>query len=67
MCSTRQRPIFWSTGDYPLAWAHSFGAGRVYYNALGHFSETWTGQRFQRQLAGGRRVGHRAVTTTART
>jgi type 1 glutamine amidotransferase len=41
-----------ATGDYPLAWSHSYGAGRVYYNALGHFSETWTDQRFQRQLAG---------------
>lgn len=41
-----------STGDYPLAWAHTFGAGRAYYNALGHFSETWTDQRYQRQLAG---------------
>jgi hypothetical protein len=41
-----------STGDYPLAWAHAFGAGRAYYNALGHFSETWTDERYQRQLAG---------------
>lgn len=41
-----------SSGDYPLAWMHSFGAGRVYYNALGHFSETWADQRFVRQLAG---------------
>jgi len=41
-----------STGDYPLAWAQSFGAGRAYYNALGHFSETWNDARFQRQLAG---------------
>lgn len=40
-----------STGDYPLAWAQSFGAGRAYYNALGHFSETWGDARFQRQLA----------------
>ena len=39
-------------GDYPLAWAHSFGAGRVYYNALGHFSETWANQRFVQQLSG---------------
>jgi type 1 glutamine amidotransferase len=39
-----------ATGDYPLAWAQSFGAGRVYYNALGHFSETWNDARFQRQL-----------------
>jgi type 1 glutamine amidotransferase len=41
-----------ATGDYPLAWAHSFGAGRAYYNALGHFSGTWMDARFQRQLAG---------------
>jgi type 1 glutamine amidotransferase len=41
-----------ATGDYPLAWAHAFGAGRVYYNALGHFAETWTDARFQRQLVG---------------
>jgi type 1 glutamine amidotransferase len=41
-----------TTGDYPLAWVQSFGAGRVYYNALGHFSETWSDARFQRQLAG---------------
>ena len=41
-----------SAGDYPLAWVQSFGAGRAYYNALGHFSETWTDQRFQRQVVG---------------
>jgi len=41
-----------SSGDYPLAWAQSFGAGRAYYNALGHFSSTWTDPRFQRQLTG---------------
>jgi type 1 glutamine amidotransferase len=41
-----------SAGDYPLAWAHSFGNGRAYYNALGHFAETWRDQRFQRQLTG---------------
>jgi type 1 glutamine amidotransferase len=41
-----------ATGDYPLAWSHTFGSGRAYYNALGHFSETWTDMRFQRQLVG---------------
>jgi type 1 glutamine amidotransferase len=41
-----------AAGDYPLAWAHSFGQGRAYYNALGHFSETWNDPRFQRQLVG---------------
>ena len=41
-----------STGDYPIAWAQSYGSGRAYYNALGHFPETWRDQRFQRQLTG---------------
>jgi uncharacterized protein len=41
-----------SSGDYPLAWVQSYGSGRVYYNALGHFASTWTDPRFQRQLRG---------------
>ncbi len=41
-----------SSGDYPLAWAQSFGSGRTYYNALGHFDTTWSDPRFQRQLLG---------------
>jgi hypothetical protein len=41
-----------ASGDYPLAWARSHGRGRVYYNALGHFSGTWLDPRFQRQLRG---------------
>jgi type 1 glutamine amidotransferase len=39
-----------ASGDYPLAWTRSYGAGRVYYNALGHFTETWRDPRFQRQI-----------------
>jgi type 1 glutamine amidotransferase len=39
-----------ATGDYPLAWAHAFGGGRAYYNALGHFPATWRDSRFQAQL-----------------
>ena len=41
-----------SSGDYPLAWVRSHGAGRVYYNALGHFASTWSDPRFQQQIAG---------------
>jgi type 1 glutamine amidotransferase len=41
-----------ASGDFPLAWAHTFGSGRAYYNALGHFPETWNDPRFQRQLLG---------------
>lgn len=41
-----------ATGDFPLAWTQSFGSGRSYYNALGHFASTWTDARFQAQLLG---------------
>jgi type 1 glutamine amidotransferase len=41
-----------ASGDYPLAWVQSYGRGRVYYNALGHFSSTWTDPQFQRQVTG---------------
>jgi type 1 glutamine amidotransferase len=41
-----------ATGDYPLAWTRSYGRGRSYYNALGHFPATWNDQRFQRQMTG---------------
>lgn len=40
-----------ATGDYPLAWTQSIGRGRSYYNALGHFPETWNDPRFQNQIA----------------
>ena len=40
-----------SSGDYPLAWVQSYGNGRVYYNALGHFPSTWADPRFQGQIA----------------
>jgi uncharacterized protein len=39
-----------ASGDYPLAWTNVYGSGRVYYNALGHFSETWLDRRFQDQV-----------------
>jgi type 1 glutamine amidotransferase len=39
-----------ATGDHPLAWTQSFGAGRMYYNALGHFPETWQDARYQAQI-----------------
>jgi len=39
-----------ASGDYPLAWTQTIGRGRSYYNALGHFSETWNDARFQNQM-----------------
>ena len=41
-----------ASGDYPLAWTQTYGAGRSYYNALGHSSDTWRDSRFQRQVLG---------------
>jgi type 1 glutamine amidotransferase len=38
--------------DRPLVWCRRFGRGRVYYDALGHFSATWH-NRYQRALVAG--------------
>lgn len=43
-------------GDLPLAWARSYGAGRVFYTALGHREELWRDQRFQQHILGGIRA-----------
>ena len=40
------------SGDIPLAWSQEVGKGRSYYNALGHFDETWRDPRFQSQIRG---------------
>jgi type 1 glutamine amidotransferase len=37
-------------GDFALAWRRDYGAGRVFYTALGHLSETWLDDRFQNML-----------------
>ena len=28
-------------GDFPVAWAKSYGKGRVFYSTLGHVVESW--------------------------
>jgi type 1 glutamine amidotransferase len=38
--------------DRPLVWCRRFGRGRVYYDALGHFSATWH-NRYQVSLVSG--------------
>jgi type 1 glutamine amidotransferase len=42
-------------GDLPLAWARTYGDGRVYYNALGHYDAGWEDPAFQAQILGGLR------------
>jgi type 1 glutamine amidotransferase len=38
---------------YPLAWARTFGRGRVWYNAMGHREDIWDNPAFQAMLIGG--------------
>ncbi len=38
--------------DLPISWNKSYGAGRVFYTALGHREEVWQDARFQTHLAG---------------
>ncbi len=39
-----------ASGDFPLAWSQSFGQGRTFYTALGHFDATWQDARFQAHM-----------------
>lgn len=39
-------------GDFPLAWYHAYGNGRVFYTALGHRDEVWNDSRYQQHLLG---------------
>lgn len=34
-------------GDFPQAWAKSYGKGRVFFSAIGHAAETWDDARVQ--------------------
>ena len=35
-------------GDFPVAWARSYGKGRVFYSTLGHLPEVWDNPAIQR-------------------
>jgi type 1 glutamine amidotransferase len=39
--------------DYALAWTRRYGAGRVFYSALGHFIATWDDPGFRQHMLGG--------------
>ena len=45
-------PAAGQPGDYPFAWSHTYGSGRVFYTALGHRDEVWNDRRFQQHLIG---------------
>jgi uncharacterized protein len=40
-------------GHFPLAWCRDFGAGRVFYTAIGHNEETWQMEAFRQHVLGG--------------
>ncbi len=39
--------------SYPDTWIHNYGAGRVFYTAMGHRDDIWTNPAFQKLLIGG--------------
>lgn len=39
--------------DYALCWCHSYGKGRVFYTAFGHFKELWREEWFRTHLLNG--------------
>jgi acetyl esterase/lipase/type 1 glutamine amidotransferase len=39
--------------DYALAWTKSYGEGRVFYTALGHYPDLWKDERVLKHLVGG--------------
>jgi type 1 glutamine amidotransferase len=39
-------------GDLPIAWQKAYGAGRVFYTALGHREDVWQDARFRQHLRG---------------
>jgi hypothetical protein len=47
--------------DYPVAWAHLAGKGRVFYTTMGHTAEMWKDATFQQMLFGGVRWATKLV------
>lgn len=39
--------------DYALSWCHSYGKGKVFYTAFGHYTKLWREEWFQKHLLGG--------------
>ena len=42
-----------SDNYYALAWCHTYGRGRVFYTAFGHFTKLWRTEWFQKHILGG--------------
>ena len=46
-------PLAGQPADLPLAWAKSYGNGRVFYTALGHREDVWQNALYQEHILGG--------------
>ena len=53
LLAMRSHPQSGAPGDFPLAWTHRPGVGRMFYTALGHREDVWGSDLFLRHLAGG--------------
>lgn len=40
-------------GDYPIAWVHQYGKGRVFYTSLGHREDLMQTENYKKHLRGG--------------
>lgn len=53
LLSMARHPQSGAPGDFPLAWTRRYGAGRMFYTALGHRSDAYANPLFRKHLAGG--------------
>lgn len=53
LLAMHRHPQTGEPGDYPLAWTHRPGRGRMFYTALGHREDAYTNPLFLRHLQGG--------------
>ena len=52
LLSLRTSPEDGADGFFPLAWTRDYGQGRVFYTALGHRTDVWTTEWFQKHIEG---------------
>ena len=50
--SSKMKGPMYDRPDFPTSWARTEGKGRIYYNAMGHREDIWTGDLFQNMLTG---------------
>jgi len=46
----KNKNVHRTDGDFAVAWAKTYGKGRVYYTTLGHVEENWDKQEFQKMV-----------------